>query len=216
MLGNIIQKERNKIVLGVLDKLTIDPVHRETFVPVIGAIMVFPSDANGNVPPIRILKGPETQLSERGPLPSVVSVDPVHNLLVVPERAEGGGGRFLIFNRTDSGNVKPRAIITTPKDLAPTIGETVVDPETGLIFSIVTDIIGGVGQEFLQYTEHSYIGVWSIFDSGEVPPRWMIGGPPNGTMRDPKGLEIDAKHKNVFIADRYTNTLLTYYVPEIF
>ena len=45
----------------------------------------------------------------------------------------------------------------------------------------------------------------------------MIGGPPNGIMRDPVGtVVVDAKRQDVFIPDRYTNSILIYHVPEIF
>jgi hypothetical protein len=207
------------------DKVEIDPIHRETFVPVIGAIMVYPSDANGNVPPIRILKGPDTQLPPKGSLPPAVAIDPIRDLMIV-----GQGGRFLIFNRTDSGNVKPRATLNAPKNSG--MGAPYLYPEGGLLFATVrprendntpgaaeaAQAAGLVGNEnYNQYHENTYLGVWSITDTGDTPPRWTIGGPPNGIMRDPVGtVVVDPKHQDVFIPDRYTNSILIYHVPEIF
>ncbi len=206
------------------DKVEIDPVHRETFVPVIGAIMVFPSDADGNVQPVRVLKGPDTQLPAKASLPSSVAVDPIHDVMFV-----GQGGRFLVFNRTDSGNAKPRAILRAPKNT--TLGAPYIYPEAGLLFAAVkareSDTPGAaeaavaagvVGNEnYNQYSEKTYMGVWSINDTGDTPPRWMIGGPPNGIMRDPVGtVVVDGKRQDVFIPDRYTNSILIYHVPEIF
>jgi hypothetical protein len=206
------------------DKVTIDATHRETFVPVIGAIMVFPSDADGNVAPLRILKGPDTQISPKGSLPPAVALDPIHDLMFV-----GQGGRFLIFSRTDSGNVKPRAVLRAPKNA--TLGAPYIYAEGGLLFAAVkpreTDAPGAgeaalaagvVGNEnYNQYSEKTYMGVWSVNDTGDTPPRWTIAGPPHGIMRDPVGtVVVDAKRQDVFIPDRYTNSILIYHVPEIF
>src|ERR1700740_3546135 len=93
------------------DRLGIDSVHHEIFVSQGNQGLVFSREANGNVAPIRVLKGPDTQLGA-----SALAIDPVHNLLVVGGRnREGAGSRLLIFNRTDEGNVKPKAIIGGPK-----------------------------------------------------------------------------------------------------
>ena len=35
-------------------------------------------------------------------------------------------------------------------------------------------------------------------------------------MRDPVGKLVDAKRKTVYIVDRYTNSVLEYYIPEVF
>src|SRR5262245_52336441 len=78
-------------------------------------VLVFRREASGDVAPIRVLKGPDTQLGA-----DAVAIDPLHNLLIVASStgrstSRGGGDRFLIFNRTDQGNVKPKAIIGGPK-----------------------------------------------------------------------------------------------------
>ena len=207
------------------DNLSIDSVHREIFVGVgpQRKIFVFPLDGSGNVAPIRTLEGPDTQLpyahSTFAP-----SVDPVHDLLFVG----GNGGRILVFNRTDSGNTKPTRIIRGPKNIVGRgMGTPAVDPESGLLFATYNSdpppakgshLADGkeVNDDYDQYSEHSYLGVWSIYDNGEVAPRWTIAGGPNGIMRDPVGRMVDAKRKTVYIVDRYTNSVLEYYVPEIF
>ena len=88
------------------DLLGIDPVHNEIFVPQGNSVLVLPREANGNVAPIRVLKGPDTQLGA-----SALAIDPVHNLLIVGGTVRGIGSRLLIFNRTDEGNVKPKASV---------------------------------------------------------------------------------------------------------
>ena len=114
-------------------RLGVDPVHNEIFVPQGRRVLVFDRTANGNVAPIRILEGPDTQLGA-----SALAIDPVHNLLIVSggggggddedtggggraaaaagggggaegrvvnqDGSAGGGGRLLIFDRTAQGN----------------------------------------------------------------------------------------------------------------
>ena len=91
------------------DRLAIDAVHNEIFVPEGDQVLVFPLLGNGNVAPIRVLKGPDTLLGA-----SSVAVDPIHNLLTVAggNRQEGTG--ILIFDRMANGNTKPLRVIRGP------------------------------------------------------------------------------------------------------
>src|ERR1700682_6665650 len=94
--------------LAAPEHLDVDPVHNEIFVPTRdGAILVYPRDGQGDVAPLRVLRGPDTLLGSDEPL----VVDPVHNLLISGGSGGRGQARILIFNRTDSGNVKPKAVI---------------------------------------------------------------------------------------------------------
>src|ERR1051325_10783302 len=109
--------------LKLPQRLALDAVHGEIFVPQGDSILVFPADADGDVAPIRVIKGPDTLLGA-----SALTIDPVHNLLIVSgsrprgpgesEEGEGEGegatgrGEILVFNRTDNGNVKPRNVIS--------------------------------------------------------------------------------------------------------
>jgi len=78
---------RNYVSLcGIEDQLS---TYRETYVPYIGGIMVFSSDADGNAPPIRVLKDRTPRYRRMRPA-VVCSVDSIHDLLFV-----GGGGRFF-------------------------------------------------------------------------------------------------------------------------
>ena len=98
------------------NRLAVDPVHNEIFVPQTDKILVYPRDGNGDVAPLRVLQGPDTLLET-----NAVAVDPVRNLLIVVSELPGEpeAPRILIFNRTDNGNVKPRAIIGGPKSWLP-------------------------------------------------------------------------------------------------
>ena len=203
-------------------RLAVDPVHGEIFVPQEDAVLVFPRDANGDVAPIRILKGPKTGFPESNISSSSLAVDPVNNLLIVSattksrpgeqERREegvedigGGEGQLLIFNRTDSGNAAPRAVIAGPHTKLRS-GRMSVYPQRGYI------LVGASGG---RSSPEGFVGVWSIRDRGDVPPLWTIGGP-NGQLRDIRGVDVDVKNKSVIISDKYLNAVLTYSFPEIF
>ena len=111
------------------DHVEVDPVNDEIFVPQHGHIFVYPRQATGNVAPIRILAGPHTGMGggDQG-----VRVDPVHDLLIVSDSVVDGsdtGARILIFNRTDQGDVKPRAVIGgSPRVALTVMGSTQRSP----------------------------------------------------------------------------------------
>ena len=172
------------------EALAIDPIHGEIFVPQRQRVLVFPMDADGDVAPIRILAGPDTGLRL-----GRVTVDPVNNLLI----AAGGGG-LRIFDRTAEGNTKPRAFIRGGGGLMATY------PPKGLIFA-------RGGSSGGRYDTGRYIGVWSIHDDGDVPPRWMIG---KGALYDIRGVAIDPKSKTVIVSDKTLNAVLSFHAPEIF
>jgi hypothetical protein len=118
---------------------------------------------------------------------------------------DGGGGRILIFNRTANGNVKPLRMIT-----GPTVGTALAayGPK-GWILSTMRK----AGENLPE----RYIGVWHVNDSGNVPPRWTIGGPsPKGVTQLPHGIAVDPKNKSVVVSDNDLNAVLTFEVPELF
>jgi len=64
-------------------------------------------------------------------------------------------------------------------------------------------------------SDKSFVGVWSIYDNGDVPPQWTIGGP-QGLLRQPRGLTLDPKNKNLIVSDKFLNGVATYHFPELF
>ena len=188
-------------------RLGLDPVHKEVYIPLSDRILVFPSDAEGNVAPIRIIRGPDTMLGA-----DALTIDPVHNLLIVAggrprQRGAGGGGQILIFNRTDTGNVKPKAAIFGPKTKIGRTGLiTVYPPKQNILLGVPSNE---------KSSPNNFVGVWSENDNGDVPPRWMIGGP-NQLLRQVRGITVVPKDKNVVVSDKYQNSVMTYYFPEIF
>lgn len=188
-----------KSKLIALDRVTVDPINGEYFVPEGGEVLVFPREGNGNVAPTRILTGPNTGFAAARAL----AVDPKRNLLIVVGSPPGQGGRrrtqISIFDRTASGDTKPLRVITGLTGSQ----NVAVDPETGMIFVV-------------QLGENTgWVSVWNVEDSGAVPPRFVIGGP-NGSLIDPRGVALDTKHQNVLVSDKQLNAVLTYNIPEAF
>lgn len=187
------------------DKLAIDPVHDEIFVPDRDAILVFPREAEGDVAPLRVIRGPDTQLGAWS-----VAVDPIRDLLVVAGSQRRDGEErwhLLIFNRTDDGNVKPRAVIAGPQSGIKSLENVRVYPPGGWI------VVADSGAEE-PVSRGAYVGVWSIDDDGDVPPRWKIGEP--GVLKQPRGVALDPEAKTVIVSDKYLNAILTYSLPEMF
>ena len=124
--------------------------------------------ANGDVAPIRIIQGPDTQLRHAQSL----AVDPINNILVIgtnrgEEEPENRSldGALVIFNRTDNGNVKPRAIIRGPKSGIIRINQIQVYPQRKLIVAAMPGLIDQMEPE------NAFLGVWSYDDNGDVPLR---------------------------------------------
>ena len=203
---------------GQVDRLDVDPVHNEIYVPNHEKILVFPRDGNGDVAPIRIISGPDTQLNDVESL----AVDPIHNVIVTagarPPTAPGQtrnqadqvyGGALLIFNRTDSRNVKPIGVIQGPKTRIVRINQIQMQTTKGWIVATQP------GKYEEQEPEGVFVGVWSINDRGDAPPRWFIGGA-KSQIKKPRGVALNPKEKELIVADMRLNKVLTYYFPEIF
>jgi len=198
--------------------VAIDPVHGEIFVPQGRRVLVFPRDADGDVAPIRILEGPDTGLGA-----GRVTVDPVHNVLITASAEGGGGGgqdgsrraAIRIFDRMANGNTKPLRVITGPG--AGDAWLMTIYPEKGLIFAVVRPgNTGGVeGDTSGRFATEDFVGVWSVFDDGDVPARWTIGGP-NLLLKDARGIAIDIKSKDVLVSDKTLNAVFRFHVPEAF
>ena len=188
------------------DRVSIDPVNNEIYVPSLpSSILVFDRMANGDVAPKRVLHGPNTGFDQPGIRGMAsVAIDPVHNVLVVNH-----GGSLLIFDRTASGNAKPLRTITGPKSGVTNISSFQIYSPKGWIVSAIQ---GGS------------IGVWSVNDDGDVPPRWKI--PVNQlTGYTASGIALDPVHKEMLLScagqrtrprDGIANAVLTFSWPEIF
>jgi len=191
------------------DRLEVDPVNNEIFVPEGGdTILVYPRDGNGDVAPLRVIQGANTQLRGIRSL----AVDTTRNLLIGGTQARIDGvekGVLLIYNRTDNGNVKPRAVIDGPHTEIIRITQLQVYSPKGWI------IAAQAGTHDEQEPEDGFVGVWSVNDNGDVPPRWRIERG-KSTLMKPRGVVLDPKHRELIVSDMRRNAVLTFYFPEIF
>ncbi len=196
------------------DRLEVDAVHDEILIPGSDRVLVFPRTGTGDVTPLRVISGPDTELDRAGTL----AVDPVHNIMVIGTGTAAVGGifgnisiaRLLIFNRTDKGNVKPRAVIGGPQSGILSINQVqIYSPKGWIIATQPGDAYKNMEPEGV------FVGVWSIHDNGDVPPRWKIGGL-KSILKKPRGVALNPKNKELIVADMRLNSVLTYYFPEIY
>lgn len=202
-----------RVIQGSLTQLRnpqhveVDGINSEIYVPQGDKVLVFSREANGNVAPVRILTGPDTRMGAA----KAIAVDHRHELLIVVSSAPGNRTAYqiAIFQRSASGNAKPKRVITS----LPAYGNVAVDPIRGLIFVVLPP---RVGTPFTPPTKNiSYVGVWSIHDEGPVPPRYTIGGP-GGVLIEPRGVTLDLKNKAVIVSDKELNAVLTFHAPKMF
>ena len=194
----IIQGPKTRI-LGVNDKVSVDPVNNEIYAPSWpNTILVFDREAQGNVAPKRILNPPQTsKLNSYQESVGSAYVDSANNLLLV-----GQSGSIMIFDRTASGNATPRAII----------------PGASGHFQIAAAgwVVAGCGE--------GAVCAWSIKDAlnGAVAPRWKIPLQ-QLTGYGPAGIALDPVHKELIYSARprdegpsIRNAVVTFSWPEIF
>jgi hypothetical protein len=148
-----------------------------------------------------VLSGPDTQLG-RGA--GQAQVDPVRNLLLVNTNR-----KMLIFDRTASGNAKPKAVIQGPKSGMDTTYSFQLYPEKGWV---ITGCFDGA------------VCAWSVNDNGDVPPRWKIPVQ-QITGYEASGIALDPAHKEIIFSSvgprpasgaGIMNAVITFAWPEIF
>ncbi len=199
-------------------RLDVDAIHNEIFTYTDDSIRVYPRDANGDVAPIRIIQGPDTQLNNV----YGIAIDPVNNLLMIglnsgwgteeihdnPRETEKGA--ILIFNRTDSGNAKPRAVIRGERSGIVRINQMQVIPSRKLIVAAMPGI-----RDHME-PEGAFVGVWSYDDNGDVPPMWKIPTGDRTKLKKPFGVVLDSKNKELIVSDMRNQGILSFSVPEWF
>ena len=203
------------------DTLYVDLEHDEMIVDSgDDSVLVFDRTAAGNVPPIRRIGGPKTHINNIYGM----SVDSLHNLIVVANRVESGGRNsndgILIFNRTDNGDVAPRAVIAGPHTGIIKIRQVVVDDVRGQIFVTVKNNFENYNPAEERPSPWNpdrtgFIGVWSVNDNGDVPPRGVIKGPASGLVW-PAGVAINPERHEVYAIDSVSNALFMFSMPEFF
>jgi hypothetical protein len=219
----IIQGPKTRIVGP--DTLYVDPVHEEIFVDSgRDSILVFPLLGEGDIEPIREIKGPKTLVANL----FGIAVDPVRNVLVVSnrtqQRAEPGQelelDRLLIFDRTATGDVPPLRIISGPKTGIIKLRQLEIDSDTGYIYATIKNNreaydVDAANPSPWDPAKPGFIGVWSVTDNGDVPPRAVIKGPATQLVW-PAGVAISRRHREVYTIDSVSNSLFAFAMPEFF
>jgi hypothetical protein len=227
----IIQGPKTKLVYP--HSVNVDLKNNEIIVADPGgrAVLSFPWDANGDVAPVRAIQGTKTQIGYM----VGVAIDPVSNSIFV------GSGSYehvgvLIFNRTDTGDVAPRASIEGPNTgLVGVPWQIQSLPEKGTIFVGAANIVyrrlyqldkpqnrpgkgidpDGTISSPWKSSNKGFIGVWKVTDSGDVPPRMLIKGPISGLVY-PSGVALNPRGGEVIASDSVRNGVFTYLVPDFF
>jgi hypothetical protein len=201
----IIQGPKTQLALS--DVMVLDATNNEYYVPAgqgSGRVHVFNRTDEGDVAPKRIVRGMG--------LPSVV-ID--HNLLL----ADGGGGT-RVFERLVEGDAKPIRVITG----GPVSGTDGPSDPTWIPgtrnfvaavrpFGIKTfgDRPGApVNYQTVQEAS-TYVGVWSIDDSGDVPPRYTIA---HDVLKEFRNFAVNPKNREIMISDKSNNAIFTFSFPE--
>ena len=210
--------------------LAVDPVNDEIIVgdTTARAVFVFDRKANGDVKPKRALFGDKTQLLDV----VGVAVDPVRNVIVVATRSASTMG-LVTFNRTDTGNVAPRTVISGPQTGLAHFRQVSVDPASGRMFIAQQNMREKQLEayrgdkprpeaEFEQVRKSStgrtgpgFIGVWDIDDTGDVPPRAIIQGALTRLI-SPGGVALNPKRGELYAIDGGSSGFYTYLVPQFF
>jgi DNA-binding beta-propeller fold protein YncE len=182
-------------------------------------INVFRGDADGDATPVRVVEGPKTELGHVVGL----AVDPERSLLAVANTHE-----ILIFDRTDNGNVPPRARIAGPKT-GITDEPWQMEFYRGRIFVAASNHLHENLYEGVTLRPDAkevpddpwlnpvlgFLGVWNITDKGDVAPLAMIRGPFSGLLH-PVGLALNPKAGEIYLSDSVKNGVLSFLVPQFF
>jgi hypothetical protein len=182
------------------------------------AVLVFPRTAQGDVPPSRRIGGPNSGVS------NIYGLAAGRDCLVVANRVDTGGrasdDAILVFNRLDNGDPKPKTKISGPHTGIVKIRQVFVDEERGLIFATIKNNFEAYNYADARPSpwdpiKTGFIGVWSIDDNGDVPPRGVIRGPATGLVW-PAGVAINPKNHEIYAIDSVSNALFMFKMPEFF
>jgi hypothetical protein len=146
------------------------------------SITIHARGAGGNTPPLRVIKGPRTQLN----WPSHVSIHEGRGEIFVANDADDS---VLVFRITDSGDVAPTRVIKGPR--------TRIKNPTGVN-------VDAVNNEVWVASMGNYTAtVFPVTANGNVTPlRQIRGGPENGEalmIGNPGAVGYDSKRQEVLV-----------------
>jgi 6-phosphogluconolactonase (cycloisomerase 2 family) len=146
------------------------------------SITVYPLKSEGDVAPIRVIQGTNTQLN----WPAHLALDEQNGDLYV---ANDGGHSVLVFKVTDDGNVAPSRILSGPK--------TQIKNPTGVTLDMKNDeiVVANMGNH--QAT------VYPRTANGDVAPRRVIRGAPANhaalQIGNPGAVAYDTKRDQILV-----------------
>ncbi len=218
----------------------VDPVHGEIIAGDSSsrAIVIYDRMANGDVKPLRTIGGSKTLFRDI----IGIAMDPKRNVILVATRSTDGFSGILIFDRMADGDVAPIRKIGGPMTGAlGRFRQLKVDSARGLVYlavsSFETSAFKPQKAPDLYASEESlkklravgetddgrrvrnladktgFIGVWSIDDDGNVPPRMIIRGPSVGA-KGFGGVAFDDRHHEVYGIGN--NAVYVWNIPEFF
>jgi len=189
------------------DKMAMDPINGEIYIGVAtsggagkGVILVFDRTANGDTPPKRVLGGPNTTFNfptAKGQgFPHMV-IDPVRNLLIVSSNG------LKIFDRTASGDAKPKNVIAGPSTMmgGGANGGAVRITAAGWI-------VGGC--------DRGSVCAWNVNESGDVAPHWKVPVQQIAGVGLGGQMTLDTIHKELIVPNGGRNVIMTFSWPEVF
>jgi DNA-binding beta-propeller fold protein YncE len=152
------------------------------------SITVYGINADGNVPPLRIIGGPDTELDD----PEPVAVDPIHEEIFV---GNTDSETVTVYRRTDNGNVEPLRTIEGAL--------TGLSSPEGIALDLVNDELA------VSNPATPSITVYRRTDDGNVAPLRTITGGSTG-LEDPHGLAIDPVHNEIVVANGEGESVLVF------
>lgn len=142
-------------------------------------LAVFARQANGQVAPLRIIEGTNTNISRSS---HGIALDPVHDEVIMPSAIAGA---ILVHRRDAEGNAAPlRTIIGLL---------TRLQSPQGVAVDLVNDEI------VVSNDSRESIVVFSRIDDGNVAPLREIRGPATG-INNTQGIIVDPAHDEIILA----------------
>jgi len=146
------------------------------------SITVYPIDANGDTPPLRVIQGPKTQLN----WPAAMALDPDTGDLYV---ANDVGQSILVFRGTEQGDVPPRRVIKGQK--------TNLSYPTGVFIDVQNKEL------WASNLGNSSTTVYPLMASGDVAPLRTIRSAPSGKISlrfgKTQAVAYDSKRQEILV-----------------
>jgi hypothetical protein len=163
------------------------PLQRAVAIPGTGkmlppSINVYPLKAQGDVPPLRMIQGPKTQLN----MPSHLAMDETNGEIYV---ANDMGNSILVFDSSASGDVAPKRVLKGPK--------TMIQNPTGVYLDTKNDEL------WVANFGSRVATVFSRTASGNTAPlRTIRNGPidaPGLMIGNPGAVGYDSKREQILV-----------------